>query len=840
MMNCSICSWSLCEFKFKNIVRFRTKSILNFVYISITMTSPTPSVLSPNSAPARLEEADAVIKSWKTFSGVYKAKRHLFNKKWTQMTRARRIGIVKKHWLPLALPARHRPDLDKSVLWRAQGTRKLAGSLPFDEPDMDSLLWPYFNQETLTSPDQALGHLMESRSDLHPRMFSRLDVVNPVNQRLQIFFGLHEAQPGQDPVTRLANVDFQDVSQDLDSSYGGLMYIPDEMSIDALLAIDNFSEQQGIRVMKVQRKIYDFLGQVCDEVVHAEVTSRGTAPRPSKSASGAAELPNEPSEVAHAVILKPTLDFDPSDPTQEKKLQGYLKLHHDLDAYSHPAEVDWEYLGVLAYNQLRISEDRLRSLKEDPERFLDYLLQVRDHSRSMLRYFFSNQKDPLVEKGTDLVNKERCAQHLQTALSTLTDAVDTWQAIFTRIEKLRGMRNDYDGSHIDLMEDSDEYTTTIAALIRIGNHYKSNSVDLLQAIRCSENMRAYYVIYEATQKVESWAEKPKSNAARDLFALATTLTDDATREIFTEWTLFEEIYALLQANDRIADPYLMSIAEDLNSLSSLMLVLERVWHTTRRYDLDSDALGLVQGALDYTLPLQRLRNMTPFIATEVLQSLVHGYLKLPLADNYFYKKRGRMVRKDYEANEVALTNLAEFWNAAEAILGDVGAISQTVRELLATAQPLTVTRPDRPSQGTSRTTRTSSAQEIQTSGVSSAFTTGSDEPKRITFEERRVKEKTRPEVPVTELEPPPAALPAPAVYPDIQLPLEHYNTIQMLMGPSTEARPGTIPWNAVVGCLVAMGFNYSTGHGSARIFQPSEALMASQVSDIVLFFSTIQ
>lgn len=338
------------------------------------------------------------------------------------------------------------------------------------------------------------------------------------------------------------------------------MSVSDETSMDALLAIKVFSEQEGIRVMKVQKKIYDFLGQVCEEVVKAEGTSRGTPAATRASASRAAKSPDETSESAHAVILKPILDFEPSDPTKGKELQEYLKIHHDLDAYSHPAEVAWECLGVLAHNQLRISEDRLRSLKKDPKRFLDYIQQVRDHSRSMLRLYPSDQPDPLVDKGTDLVNKERCAQHLQTAFSTLTDAVDTWQAIFTLIEKLRGMRNDYDGPHVDLLENSDEYAANIMGIIRIGTHYKSNSFDVLWAIRCSENMKDHFIINEPTQAVEPWGPgKPKSIAGRDLFALASTLSNDNTRKIFTEWTLFEEIYSLLRDNDKLSDPFLMGL-----------------------------------------------------------------------------------------------------------------------------------------------------------------------------------------------------------------------------------------------------------------------------------------
>lgn len=799
------------------------------------MAPSSPAVPAPDPAPARLDEADAVIKSWKTFSGVYKAKRLIFNKRWTKMTTARRVGIVKKHWLPLKMPSNHRPDLDNSALWRAHGVFKLAKADSFDAPDMDSLLWPYFNQETLKSPGQALVQLMESRSDLHPRLFSRLDLINPVNRKLQDAFGFTIAKPGWSEAIRLADIDSQGDSQDPDSSYGGLISVSDETNMYALLAIQVFSEQEGIRVMKVQKKIYDFLGQICEEVVQPEDTSRGKATR--ASARRAAKSSGEPSESAHDVIIKPVLNFEPSDPTKRKELQEYLKLHHDLDAYSHPAEVDWEYLGVLAHNQLRISEDRLRSLKEDPRRFLEYMVSVRDHSRYMLHYYHSGKRDPLVAKGTDLGNTERCAQHIKTAFSTLTDAVDTWQAIFTLIEKLRGMRNDYDGPHVDLLENSDDYAASILSIMRIGTHYKSNSSDLLQAIRCSENMRKYFRINDHNHAIEPWGTgQPKSIEGRDLYALASTLSDDNTRDIFTEWTLFEEIYALLRDNDQVSNPYLMSLAEDLNSLSSVMLVLERVWHSTRRYDLDVNAFDLIYGAIDYTVPSQKLRDLDVLVATGVLQTLVHGHLKRPLIDSFVYKKSDRMARRDYEASKAAVANLADFWDAAEATLSRAGALSQAVRELLDTAQPLTVSRPDHPDTSTKKTTK-SSAKDTTASETPSAFTTGSNEPQRITFEERRVKEKTRPAVALTLHEPPnPAALPAPAVYPDIQLPLEHYNTIQMLMGPVTEALPGTVPWNAVVSCLVAIGFSYNTGHGSARIFEPSEALMASQVSDILSIF----
>lgn len=816
------------------------------------MASRTTTGPPAKPAAAKLAEADAVIKSWKKFSGVYKAKRHIFHTKWTGMSGARRVGIVKKHWLPLLMPSRRRPDLDKAALWRAPGVQKLAKPYPFHQPVMEDLLWPFFNQETLTSPEQALVQLMETRSNIHPRSFSRLDLMNPVNKKLQVHFKLDIALPQWSQDARLADIDLQGDSKDPDSSYGDLVPVLDAMSMHALLAIESFSEQEGIRVMKVQKKIYDFLGHVFEEVVQAEVTSRGTAPRP--SASGVAKSSNETTELASTVILKPTLDFEPSDPTRRRELQNYLMLHHDLDPYSHPAEVDWECLGVLAHNQLRISENRLRSFKEDPEMFLAYIQQVRDHSLSMLTFYPGNEKDSLVEKRIDLEHTERCAQHLRTAFSTLTDAVDTWQAIFTLVEQLRGMRNDYDGSHLDLLEDSDEYAANILGIIRIGNHYKSNSVDLLRAIRCSENMRDYFVISEDTGAVRTNGNtKPKNNAARDLFALASTLNHDSTRNIFTEWTLFEEIYTLLQANDRLADPYLMSIAEDLNSLSSVMMVLERVWHSTHRYDLDINSLDLVRGALDYTTPLQRLRALDPFATNGVLQNLVHGHLKRPLRDNYYYKKQGRMARRDYDANETAVTNLAGFWAAAEPMLGGASALSETVRELLHSAQPLTVTRPDRSDRAaTAKTSSTSSSSAAAAQGTtpsnisSSAFTAGGDDhhqPGRITFEERRSKEKTRPAVTLTLVEPPaPAALPAPADYPPIQLPPQHYNTVQMLMGPSTEARSGTISWAAVVGCLAAMGFGYRTGQGSGRVFHPSDALMATQVSAICstcLFFNLL-
>lgn len=787
------------------------------------------SVALPQPNAARLKEADAVIKSWKTFSRIYKSRRSTFQRKWTKLSNSRKIGIVKKHWLPLAMPTQHRPDLDNSALWRAPGVQNLLHPEPFDEPEMDKLLWPYFNIETLTTSDRALSQLMESRSDIHPRVFSRLDLINPVNKKLHAHFGLDIKPSRGNSSTQFSDIDPQARdAEDPDSSYGDLISISNASIMNALQTIESFSEQEGVRVMEVQKKIYDFLGKVCDEVLEAEDTGRGTASR--ASTSGAASSPDEDAAGEPTLPLKPALDFEPSDPAQEGALQHYLKLHHDLDPYSHPAEVDWEYLGVLAHHQLRISEDRLRSLKEDPGKFLEYLQHVRDHSQSMLVYHPSGQGDPLVKKGTDLVNKERCALHLQTAFSTLTDAVDTWQAIFTLVEKLREMRHKHDGPHVDLLENSDEYAAYMLGIIRAGHHYKSNSVDLLRAMRCSETMRGYFRVSQINWDIELLGPKPKNNAERELVALASTLSNNTIRGVFGEWTIFEEIYDLVKSKSRITNPYLAGIAQDLNSLGSVMLVPERVWHSTHRYDLDINAVDLVRGALDYARPLQRLRDLDKSDANGVLQNLVQDYLKRPLKDHFTFKTQGRMAKRDYDANAEALTNLAGFWDAAEVMLGteDVGALSDTVKELLATAQPLTVARPDqRTSTATTRTTKMTTSEEAAGSSV---FYTGGNDTPRMTFEERRVKEKTRPEVILTLDVPPPAAPPVPAVYPDIQLPLQHYNTIRMLMGPAIAARPGTIPWAAVVGCLVAMGFNYNTGQGSARVFEPSVALMESQVS----------
>lgn len=781
----------------------------------------------PAPGAARLQDADVVINSWRTFSGVYKARRSIFRTKWTRLSNARKIGIVKNHWRPLVMPTRHRPDLDNAALWRASGSRKLLRPLPIDEPAMDNLLWPYFNIETITNPDMALLQLMESRSDLHPRVFSRLDLINPVNKRIQMHFGYDIKYSQWTDTTQFADIDPRGNVDDTDSSYGDLVPVSNAGIMDALKSIDSFSEREGIRVIKVQKQIYSFLSGVCDEVLASTATGRGAAPRAGTGET--AEPPGDDWETAEADFLsKPLLDFEPSDPANGEALQRYLKLHHDLDPYSHPTEVDWEYLSVLAGHRLRVSEDRLRGLKEDPGKFLDFLQQVRDHSQFMLSFHPSNLGDTLVEKGTDLANKQRCSQHIKTALVTLTDAVDTWQAIFTLVEKLRAMRQDYDGPHVDLLENSDEYAANILGIIRAGIHYRANSFELLRAIQCSQAMRNYFRVSEQTFDVEALGpQKPNNNAERDLSALASTLSSDTARDVFGEWTLFEEIHTLIQANARIRTPYLAAIAEDLNSLSSVMLVLERVWHSTGRYDLDLNSLDLVRGGLDYAQPLERLRNLDASDTNGVLQNLVSDHLKRPLQNNYAFKTRGRMTRRDYDANENAVQNLFAFWDAAEVMLRaeDVGALSDTVRDLLETAQPLTVTRPDRRASATARTTAAG------TGAVASSFPTGGDDTPRMTFEERRVKEKTRPEFALT-LAPPPAAAAAAAaiIYPNIQLPLRHYNTIQILMGPGTVARPGTIAWGAVVGCLVAMGFSYNTGQGSARVFEPSAALMDSQVS----------
>lgn len=90
--------------------------------------------------------------------------------------------------------------------------------------------------------------------------------------------------------------------------------------------------------------------------------------------------------------------------------------------------------------------------------------------------------------------------------------------------------------------------------------------------------------------------------------------------------------------------------------------------------------------------------------------------------------------------------------------------------------------------------------------------------------------------------PPPAAPPPDREYPKIELKAEVYEFARMVMVPSNERPPATVPWEDIQNLMREIGFTFKKrrSRGGLNVFQPTDYLRESQVSHIPRFSSVVK
>lgn len=334
------------------------------------MADQSPSTAS---GPSRLEKADAILKSWQRFNGIYKSKRYIIENRWLKMKQERRKTLLGDSWPAGDLPENHRPDLDGPAIWRAKGQEALAMPYPMPRmPDKWHLLMPDYNKTDLGDNTAALLHLLDSRADVHPGEFARLDYSPLINNALQeecnqsiaITVKWKDAMKG-DAFAYLGKP-FEETDTD---EYGSIIEVEDRDHFKTLLYAGYLAPRDASRIMDIQERIYGFLERLCDNI---------TATDKKKAFSVKGE--------GKQTFWKRKLDFDPDQPDQADNLQLYLEQQRIIGPYGHPHEKDWDFLSAHCGFHLRQAQDTLRRMREDPTFFYEYLYEVKDSSSLMLRY----------------------------------------------------------------------------------------------------------------------------------------------------------------------------------------------------------------------------------------------------------------------------------------------------------------------------------------------------------------------------------------------------------------------------------------------------------------------
>lgn len=379
-----------------------------------------------------------------------------------------RTNLLKKFWPDM--PSQRRSDLNATAAWRAPTLDKLRAPWPLpDTPASRAqdniMLYPEFSTDALANHNSTFLQLMESRANSHPQIFSKLDLVNPVNVNLQEArkFILPKARPVKTGMTfaelhRFGNPD----------NYGQLVVSRNPQESQTLSDLEFNTVNEGNRVLDVQEKIYTLLEGICGDLTDEKNNKRYAAR-------------DEDTETA----WKPVPVEDPQEVNKEQELREYLQLHHDLQPYSEPDNVDWDYIVALSETRLRIAENTLIGIKESPAKFVNWLMETRNHDPRML-LTADGIADELVRGGKDLMNGTRMASYLADGLVMLINRIEIWQRIYTlAVQSIQPEVTD------DVVTTRD-YHANIFAILCVAPYYNNFRDHFITAIQASPGMRDFF------------------------------------------------------------------------------------------------------------------------------------------------------------------------------------------------------------------------------------------------------------------------------------------------------------------------------------------------------------
>lgn len=428
-----------------------------------------------------------------------------------------------------------------------------------------------------------------------------------------------------------------------------------------------------------------------------------------------------------------------------------------------------------------------------------------------------------------------------------------WQSIFTHVEKLREITQDSDMTQKELLQSSGGYRNHGLALVYAMSLYANQWFPLTTQIKCSENMRAMYRVFATTIENEatgleedvdvvahgSGSRNPANDTERSVMSMINALENSDSMNAFTRWTILDEMHSRLES-PWMSD-HVLQFLNDLNDTRIAFTLVMRAFHSQRNDLSKRDIEKFVPYEKKHSeftkLPTTQGSVLEGAFRRIMTTSTDDGSERLvSLRTKFRHSKKKRPSKADRINTTEAGNNLRSFWEDAERALREANVLTDDSLAVLTDVNPI-VSYPDIKGQ-------TSPVSAIPTPAQASASAF-------VPLESAQPRDYVARRVPRTLIEmqaearqraaPVNVTLPAPEDAPQpeeererskIKLPAADYNTIQILLGTSNEARPGEIAWGDIVSLVNEIGFTGPHRHpGSARYFRPSDELKKTQVSN---------
>lgn len=299
---------------------------------------PIPTASSPTAVRREATERSAnIFASYNTLKAIIERHEATIQRRWTKKTTKQRLIILSKAWGP-KMAAMHRPDFDafkkESAKQRARGTKF-----------RDSFIWPFINQEDLSTP-KALPLLLNARGRHPPCAFAAADGnvmhIGRVCQAVVPVF-LNE-------FTMVLN------GAKTPEEYGKLVSWDDhEDAFDWFQTRKQFIPGEGLMILEAQERLMAFLVECCKQLLH--------------------DIPE-----ADLISAKFPVVSEPQRKS-EIEMNGFdsLAVLTTEAPYRVPADIDLERIESLLAAKVSNAEDHLWALREDPSYLTETLQEIKDH-----------------------------------------------------------------------------------------------------------------------------------------------------------------------------------------------------------------------------------------------------------------------------------------------------------------------------------------------------------------------------------------------------------------------------------------------------------------------------
>ncbi len=737
---------------------------------------PQPSSF-PTAAEVRqqaFERSTKVLSHWTTLQNILKRHEEMLRKRWMKKSKAQRKMILLTAWPNMS--STHRPDYQafrkETPQQRSRGTRF-----------KDAYMWPYINVEDLEQGKSFLL-LINSRGRQPPYMFAHADFeavrLGRVSSAINMAF-LNEHTMFSDGETAV--------------TYGRLdAWADNDEAFNMMVSGYGFHPGQGLIVLEIQQRLYGFLVECCQILLH--------------------DL-NPSSLTDDQVPIKPEPPIISGDPAEWSTLASIASEA----PYRVPAHLDFGRLKAVIAAKRSAAEDHIWALREDPGYFSDVLGDWSEHRQETL-LDINGMRHPDLRNLKPLFWERVIANVIVDAYGALI----VWDLIYRQLSDLESLRAKYTKIISPKTKLPPEYMQALLSFrYMLDQTSKGPILNLKMGVPASPPLRSLFVREPQDPGTTMIRVKTKASVVLDpMIWIFQTMWDDRQLILCGLPDLLDELERLIQSDPKQKEKLSAWVARVFSDLG----VIARARHELDRYQ--PWAAGMDQEYVNYEKEIKGEfgRKFAAFSELDHnFKDLSLAKVGMPSEGRFQYPSDKRRTRQVTETMRKAEENLDLFWQTVDQQYKNKTGrpLHQALHHLF--TQERQLERTPEWIEPRKEPRKKAEPDDSELYKHLSQLQVDSEEhpPKDISTPKAKIKTKgaAQPTDPTT-LQP--EARPhTPETHPIMAVSKRAFKVFSTLFHtPSQSDQPGEIPWQDFLHAMAATGFEPSKLYGSIWQFTPTK------------------